>query len=237
MASITLYFFFQMTDEQINFENMALNVRQLLANARPQWEPLYPKMTSDFETLDAALGQAGTQAQALAGSGSTGYTDAKDLAEVAMLDAAAPILRGIKALQLDAPDPALAALAAHTRHSLDHLRGKVQLDTLRELAQQAQARAKALEEERVTAVQLTALTQKTEDFAKLLGAPRQAATAGSVLREQSVASLGAARTALKRLDVRVPNLVDDLPDLVANYQKARIIVDAGHGPKGTPVQQ
>jgi hypothetical protein len=57
-----------------------------------------------------------------------------------------------------------------------------------------------------------------------------------VRREQAVAALGAARTALKRLDVRVPNLVDDLPDLVATYKKARIIVDAGHGPKAGPAQ-
>jgi len=225
-----------MTDEQLNFENMALNVRRLLADARSQWEPLYPKMTPDFETLNTALGQAGNQAQALAGGGSTGYTEAKDLAEVAMLDAGEPILRGIKALQLDEPDPALAPLAAHSRTTLDHLRDKVQLDTVRELARQAQARATALEEERVTARQLTNFTDKIDAFEKLLGAPRQATTAASVLREQSVASLGAARTALKRLDVRVPNLVDDLPELVAQYKKARVIVDAGHGPKNDAPQ-
>lgn len=225
-----------MTDEQLNFENMALNVRRLLADARSQWEPLYPKMTPDFEALNTALGQAGNQAQALAGGGSTGYTEAKDLAEVAMLDAGEPILRGIKALQLDEPDPALAPLAAHSRTTLDHLRDKVQLDTVRELARQAQARATALEEERVTARQLTNFTDKIDAFEKLLGAPRQATTAASVLREQSVASLGAARTALKRLDVRVPNLVEDLPDLVANYKKARVIVDAGHGPKNDAPQ-
>lgn len=220
-----------MTNDQLNFQNMALAVRKLLADVRSQWAPLYPKMVPDYEALDAALGTAGTQAQALAGGGSTGYTDAKDLAEVAMLDAAMPVLRGIKALQLDAPDPALAPLAAHTRTTLDHLRGQPQVDTLRELAKQAQARATALEAERVTAAQLQALTDKTAAFELLLGAPRQATNAGSVRREQAVASLGSARAALKRLDVRVPNLVDDLPELVANYQKARVIVDAGHGPK------
>jgi len=31
--------------------------------------------------------------------------------------------------------------------------------------------------------------------------------------------------------VRVPNLASTLPELVAAYQKARIIVDAGHGPQ------
>ncbi|MGY3089510.1 hypothetical protein ACVWYF_002558 [Hymenobacter sp. UYAg731] len=220
-----------MTDDQINFQTMALAVRQLLADARPQWAPLYAKMLPDFVALDSALGAVGTQAQALASGGSTGYTDAKDLAEIAMLDAAMPVLRGVKALQLDAPDPVLAPLAAHTRTTLDHLRGQPQVDALRELARQAQAHAKALEEERVTAAQLKSFTDKTAAFALLLGAPRQASTAGSVLREQSVASLGAARKALKRLDVRVPNLVDDLPELVAQYKKARIIVDAGHGPK------
>lgn len=220
-----------MTDDQINFENMALNVRQLLADARPKWEPLYGKMTPDFEALEGALGQADAQQQALVSGGSRGYTDAKDLAEVAMLDAAMPVLRGVKALQLDAPDPALAALAAHTRTTLDHLRGLPQLKAVRELHAQALARATALATERVTAAQLSTLDAKIKLFEPLVGAPRQAATAGSAKREQAVASLGAARTALKRLDVRVPNLVDDLPELVAAYKKARLIVDAGHGPK------
>lgn len=222
-----------MTDDQINFQTMALAVRKLLADAQAQWQPLYTKMLPDFMALDTALGAVGTQAQALASGGSTGYTEAKDLAEVAMLDAAMPVLRGVKALQLDAPDPVLAPLAAHTRTTLDHLRGQPQADTLRELARQAQARAKALAEERVTAAQLKTFTDKITAFELLLGAPRQAITAGSVRREQSVASLGDARAALKRLDVRVPNLIDDLPELVARYQKARIIVDAGHGPKDT----
>lgn len=220
-----------MTDDQLNFQNMALAERKLLADARPQWAPLYPKMVPDFEALDKALGTAGTQAQALAGSGSTGYTEAKDLAEVAMLDAAMPVLQGIKALQLDVPDPALAPLAAHTRITLDHLRGLTQVKTLRVLHKAAAAHATALADERVTAAQIATLDAKIGAFEPLVGAPRQATNTGSVLREQAVASLGAARTALKRLDVRVPNLADELPELVANYKKARIIVDAGHGPK------
>ncbi|GAA4049520.1 hypothetical protein GCM10022409_40150 [Hymenobacter glaciei] len=210
---------------------MALNVRELLAGARPQWAPLYAKMVADFEALDAALGQAGTQATTLAAGGSTGYTSAKDLAEVAVLDAAMPVLRGLKALQLDAPDPALAPLAAYTRTSLDELRDLTQVKTLRALHTVALARTAALAEERVTAAQVAALDAKIAAFEPLVGTPRQATTAAATLREQSVASLGAARTALKRLDVRVPNLVDDLPELVAQYKKARIIVDAGHGPK------
>ncbi len=225
-----------MTDEQINFENMALNVRKLLANTRPRWAPLYPKLVPDFEALDAALALADARAQTLAGGGSTGYTQAKDLAEVAVLDAAMPVLRGLKAVQLDAPEPALARLAAHTRTTLDELRGQPQADALRELHTQALARATALAEERVTAAQLALLDQKIKLFVPMLGTARQATTAGSVQREQAVAALGAARTALKRLDVRLPNLADELPDLVANYTKARVIVDAGHGPKAAPAK-
>ena len=220
-----------MTDEQINFQNMALNVRQLLVDARPQWEPLYAKLVADFEALDAAVGLYGTTAQARAGGGSKGYTEAKDLAEVAVLDAAMPVLGGIKALQLDAPDPALTKLAAHTRTTLDELRGLAQLDTLRALHTEALARATALAGERVTAAQLTDLDEKIKLYEPLLGSPRRAVTAGSTLRDQSVAAQGAARKALKRLDVRVPNLVGDLPELVAKYRKDRMIVDAGHGPK------
>ena len=225
-----------MTDEQVNFESMALNVRQLLAGARPQWAPLYAKMVADFEALDSALGQAGSQATALAAGGSTGYTSAKDLAEVAMLDAAMPVLQGIKALQLDAPDPALAPLAAYTRTTLDELRDLTQVKTLRALHTAALAHAAALAGERVTAAQIAALDAKIMVFEPLIGAPRQATTAGATLRERSVASLGQARAALKRLDVRVPNLVGELPELVANYKKARIIVDAGHGPGADTVK-
>jgi hypothetical protein len=223
-----------MTDEQVNFENMALNVRQLLAQARTQWEPLYPKMVPDFEALNEALGQASTQGAALAAGGSTGYTQAKDLAEIAVLDAAMPVLQGIKALQLDAPDPELAPLVAYTRTTLDELRGLTQVKTLRALHTAALAHAPALADERVTAAQIAALDTKLKTFEPLVGAPRQATTNAATLRERSVASLGAARTALKRLDVRVPNLVDELPELVANYKKARIIVGAGHGPKSAP---
>ncbi len=220
-----------MTDKQINFENMALLVRKHLAETRPQWAAIYPKMLPDFLALDAALGQYGTQAQALTGGGSTGYTDAKDLAEIAVLDAAEPVLRGLKAVQLDAPDPALTRMAAHTRTTLDELRGPEQAKALRELHTLAAARAPALADELVTAAHLTALDAKIKLFVPLLGTPREAINTGSGLRERSVASLGAARKALKKLDVRVPNLLDALPEVVSTYKKARMIVDAGHGPK------
>ncbi|MDO7877402.1 hypothetical protein Q5H93_21860 [Hymenobacter sp. ASUV-10] len=225
-----------MTDRELNFQTMSLATLGLLTDTRPQWEPLYPKMLPDFEALQTALGVTDAAAQKLSGLSSAGYADAKDLAEIAALDAAVPVLRGLKALQLDKPRPELAELAAHTRSSLDELRGLPQVAALEELYNQALPLAKELKEELVTADHLKKLHDKTALFKPLLGTPRQQTTEGSREREKAVASLGAARAALKRLDVRVPNLSEALPELVARYKKARMIVDAGHGPTGDAPQ-
>ena len=45
----------------------------------------------------------------------------------------------------------------------------------------------------------------------------------------AVQHLGGARTALEWLDVCIPNLKTALPALVAQYEQARIVVDAGKG--------
>ncbi|RZK46013.1 MAG: hypothetical protein EOO59_20020 [Hymenobacter sp.] len=222
-----------MTDEQLNFQGMARNVRRLLADTAAQWQPLYPKLATDVAALDAALAVFDTAAQARVGIGTQGYTDARDLAEVAALDAAMPVLRGLRAVQLDAPDPALAPLTQHSRTTLDALREQTQLATLKELLKQARLHAAALADERVTAAHLQALADQLARYEPLLGTARQQVASGAVLRTQAVAALAAARIALKRLDVRVPNLQDDLPALVETYRKTRVVVDAGHGPKPT----
>jgi uncharacterized protein (DUF3084 family) len=86
----------------------------------------------------------------------------------------------------------------------------------------------------VTPQQLQALHDRTAAFKTLLGTPRQQAATSTTLREAAVQHLAEARQALARLDVRVPNLASTLPALVADYQKARTVVDAGHGPKTPP---
>lgn len=220
-----------MTNHEINFRNMALDVRKLLRTARPQWEPLYKKLLPGFTRLDTALDGFDGKLQKLVGQGSTGYTSAKDLAEIRTLDAAMPVLQGIKALAHDGEYPALATLAKHTRNSLDDLRGPVQVAALEELHTQALAHAKALADEMVTAAQITTLDNEIGLYKPLVGTPHEQINAGSLLRDDAVKYLGEVRKALKSLDVRVPNLQSALPDLVAAYKKAREIVDAGHGPK------
>lgn len=220
-----------MIDREINFRNMALDVRKLLGTARPQWEPLYKKLLPDFTRLDTALDGLDGKLQKLEGQGSTGYTTAKDLAEIRALDAAMPVLQGIKALAHDGTHPALVTLAKHTRSSLDDLRGPLQVAALEELHTQALAHATDLAGELVTAAQITNLDDEIKRYKPLLGTPHEQIDAGVLLRDDAVKHLGEARKALKGLDVRVPNLQSALPDLVAAYKKAREIVDAGHGGK------
>ena len=220
-----------MTDVEINFQNMATQVLALLTQQRPAWEPLYHKMLPDYQALQAALADLDTKAQQRSGTSSKGYTEAKDLAELAALDAAMPVVQGLKALYLEGGHPALGRVATYSRSGLDDMRGTTQVAALEDLYATALPLAPALAAEMVTAAQLQALHERTLAYKPLLGTPRQQATTGSALREAAVRHLAEARQALTRLDVRVPNLRATLPDLVAAYEKARIIVDAGHGHK------
>lgn len=220
-----------MTDTEINYQGMALNVLKLLRDARPNWESLYKKMLPDYTALETALSSLDGKAQLRGRISSQGYTEAKDLAEVAVLDAAMPVVQGLKALYQDGGHPDLAKVGGYSRTALDALRGLMQVQALESIYNAARPLAKELAEEMVTADQLQTLADRTAAYKPLIGAARQEITGGSVLREAAVQHLGEARAALARLDVRVPNLRGTLPELVAGYEKARKVVDAGHGPK------
>lgn len=225
-----------MTDEEVNFWNMSKEVRKRLLEARPQWEALYPKMVPDYTRLDTALAGLDAKLQKQTGQGSQGYTSAKDQAEVRALDAAMPIVQGIKTLYREGGYPDLAVLAKYTRAKLDDMRGSVQVAALEELHKQAGALKSELAEEMVTEDQIKQLDDEIRLYKPLLGTPREQINTGSLLREDAVAHLREARKALKSLDVRVPNLLSKLPELVAAYRKARQVVDAGHGPQDKPAQ-
>lgn len=177
-------------------------------------------------------GPGGHEGPELSGGGSEGYTDAKTTQQTAALAAAEPVLSGIRALQLDAPRPTLKAMATLTMSDLKNMRDQEQVDTLTELYALALPLADELAEEQVTAKQLKALDDTAELYRPLVGTPRQEIVSGSVLLKGAEDQLDAARAALERLDVRVPNLKSTMPDFVREYFRLRAIVDAGHGPKG-----
>lgn len=220
-----------MTDQEVNYQGMARNVLQLLTDQRLAWEPLYKKLLPDYSALQAAVAALDEKTQQRSGASSKGYTEAKDQAEMAALDAALPVVQGLKALYLDGGHAELAQAAAYTRSALDDLRGLTQVATLESLYATALPLAAALADELVTAAHLQNLRERTAAYKPLLGAARQQAASGSALREAAVQHLGEARQALARLDVRVLNLQSALPELVAQYQRTRVIVDAGHGAK------
>jgi hypothetical protein len=223
-----------MTDAEINYQNMAQQVLALLTTERPAWEAAYKKLLPDYQALQAALAALDTKLQQRSATGSKGYTEAKDQAELAVLDAAMPVVQGLKTLYLDGDHPALGTIAKYSRSALDDLRGPAQVAALENIYTTALPLAAALADELVTGTQLQALHDRTAAYKPLLGTPRQQATAGATLREAAVQHLGEARQAIARLDIRVPNLAGTLPALVAAYEKARVIVDAGHGPKAAP---
>ena len=223
-----------MTDPQINYQSMALNVLQLLTANRGAWEPIYPKLLVHFMALQTALDSLDTKARQRGGTSSTGYTDAKDLAEVATLDAAMPVVQGLKALYQDGEHPALATVAGHTRSALDDLRGLTQVAALENIYTVALPLATELADELVTAEQLQALHDRTAKYKPLVGTPRQQTNSGVVLHEDVVQHLAEARAALDKLDVRVPNLQSTLPKLVAEYEQTRFLVNAGHGGGAKP---
>jgi hypothetical protein len=130
-----------MTDAEINYQNMATQVLRVLTTQRPTWEPVYKKLLPDYQALQAALAALDAATQQRSGTSTQGYTAAKDLAEVAMLDAAMPVVQGLKTLYLDGGHPDLGKVAAYTRTSLDQLRGPAQVATLEDLHSRAVALA------------------------------------------------------------------------------------------------
>lgn len=216
-----------MDDKSQNYRVMAQGVLALLTRTRPDWEARAPKLLPDYTALQQALTDIDAQAQAGSGGSTEGYTSAKDAAETAALDAAVVVLQGLRVLQLDAPRPALASVAAYSRSALAKLRDPALADALTEIGTTAQPLAAELATELVTAAQLAQQRDTAAAFAALVGAPRNQQVAGAAARRQILRHLDEARTALDRLDVRMPTLRPTMPALVAQYEQQRRIVGAG----------
>ncbi|SDY21577.1 hypothetical protein [Hymenobacter psychrophilus] len=216
-----------MDDKSQNYRIMAQGVLALLTRTRPEWEARYAKLLPDYETLQQALAEVDTQAQARSSTGTAGYTSAKDAAETAALDAALVVVNGLRTLQLDTPRPALAKVAAYSPSALTKLRDQAQADALIEIGTVAAPLAAELAAELITADQLTRQRDTAAAFAAMVGVARTQTVAGAAARRQALDHLAEARAALERLDVRMPNLRPFLPELVAQYEQQRRVIDAG----------
>ena len=209
-----------MSDDDEDFRTMAITTRDVLKEDQPLWEPLYAKMTPNYAALDGAL----TGLDNLTGRTGGG---SRMKAEQQALDAAMPVVNGIRAVQLDTPDDTLKGLAKLNRTTLDNLRDTAQVNKMRDLLKAANGIKTALADERVTQTHLDTLAEKTEALAKLTGAPRKQVITDSQVTAKETELIDQVRAAIKALDTRVPNLKGDLPDVVARYQKARKLIKLG----------
>ncbi|MBT2557017.1 hypothetical protein J7E24_04415 [Hymenobacter sp. ISL-91] len=216
-----------MDDKSQNYRIMAQGVLALLTRTRSEWEARYAKLLPDYEALGQALAEVDVYAQARSSTDTAGYTNAKDAAETAALNAAVVVLNGLRALQLDAPRPALAKVAAYSPSALSKLRDQAQADALTEIGTLAAPLATELAAELVTAAQLTTQRDTAAAFAALVGVARTQTVEGASARRQALDHLANARAAIERLDVRLPNLRPTLPELVAQYEQQRRVVAAG----------
>lgn len=213
-----------MTDSDEDYRSMTIAVRDELQDTRADWEPVYAKLTAEYEALDETLTALDTLGGPL---GTGGFTTARMKAEQEALDASVTVLNGVKAVQLDAPRPELGEWAKMTRTKLDELRDTKQVDKMRALLQAAHTITAALADELVTADHLTRLDTKVEALAKLVGSPRKQVIANTQITAKERELLAKLRTAIDRLDTRVPNLKSTLPEVVKRYQKARKVIKLG----------
>jgi len=221
-----------MTDEEVNYRAMARQAVQKLTDYRKLWEPAAPRLLPDYLKVQQLLADFDAVGKTLAGTGSQGYTDAKDRAEDAAVAAAMRVVKGLRNVQLNEYRPELAKAAGYQKSDLDRLRDENLVKALEAIAAAAAPVADELLAERVTARELTALTETADAYRPLVGTPRGQVLAGSTLRTTGRKLVAQLRTAFEPLDTRMDSLgeEEEFAAMAAEYKKARRVVDAGHGP-------
>lgn len=223
-----------MTDSEVNYLNMARVAYRELTDSQPQWQPLAPTMLADYTLLSQQLDTARTLAAQQSQQSTKGYTNAKDRAEQEAEEAAGRLVRGLRALLLDHPNPALTQAASYIPSTLNRLRGEHLLGALDTIAAAADGAATLLANQGVTAAHRQRLADAIAAFRPLVGTPRTQLVAGAATTATLRKLVKELRATFARLDTRVDNLRDDLPALATRYEQAREIIDAGHGPKTPP---
>ena len=219
-----------MTDEEINYRTMARQAERHLTTTRPTWEAAAPRLLPAYQRLTELLADFDEVAAQRAGLGSQGYTDAKDQAEAAAVAAAMRVVKGLRAVQLDAPSPDLLPVAGFSDSGLKRLRDEALVQALDAVRAAAPPHAAALAEVRVTPAHLAALDAATAAYRTLVGTPRGQVLQGSALRTTGKKLVAQLRDTFDTLDTRLDTLEDDFPELVAGYRQARLLVQAGRGP-------
>jgi hypothetical protein len=223
-----------MTDREIDFANMARLTYRELTDQRPQWEQRSPDMVADFEQLNNFLQAFDEVATRTGGKGAKEYTDAKDRAEHAAEVAAGRSVRGLRVLQLNVKNPALANVASYTPSSLNPLHGQELLEALNAIASAAAGVGPLLANEGVTDEHLKTLDDAIALYTSLVDVPNNdnVVAQGAALSGSARQVVKEMRNVLHRLDVRIDNLRDEIPGLAQRYDDARS-TDTNYVPQST----
>jgi hypothetical protein len=98
-------------------------------------------MQADYTLLGQQLDTARTLAAQQSQHSTKDYTDAKDRAEHEAEEAAGRLVRSLRAVLLDHPNPALAQAASYAPSTLNRLRGEALLGALDSIAAAADGAA------------------------------------------------------------------------------------------------
>lgn len=210
-----------MTDREINYAKMARQLYRVLTDQRPQWEARNPAMVTDFEQLNAYLEAIDEVAARQGGQAGANYTDARDQAEHAAEEAAGRLVRGLRTLTSNVPNPALAKAASYTPDQLDPLHGSELLGALNEVAAAADGVRALLANEGVTDAQIDALTEAINLYTPLSEVPNGNQSKGGQLSGTARELTKSLRGVVKRFDQFIASLRDEIPGLAERYDEAR----------------
>jgi hypothetical protein len=136
-------------------------------------------MQADYTLLGQQLDTARTLAAQQSQHSTKDYTDAKDRAEHEAEEAAGRLVRGLRAVLLDHPNPALAQAARYAPSTLNRLRGEALLGAIDSIAAAADGAASQLAAHDVTAAHRQRLGNALAAFRPLVGTPRTQIVAGA----------------------------------------------------------
>ena len=84
---------------------MARRTQQMLVDTRATWEPAVPRLLPDYNRLMSLLDAFDAVGTLRAGTGTKGYTGAKDAAEATAVAAPVGVVKGLRAMLLAGPAP------------------------------------------------------------------------------------------------------------------------------------
>ncbi|RZL13471.1 MAG: hypothetical protein EOO62_08015, partial [Hymenobacter sp.] len=225
-----------MTTHEQEYAKMARLVYRTLTDQRPQWEARSPAMVADFEQLNNFLQAYDEVAGRQGDKGGKEPADARDRAEQAAEAAAGRIVRGLRVLQLNLHNPALAEVAGYTPDVLNPLHGEELIGALNAIAAAADGASALLANEGVTAEHLQTLNDAIAAYEPLAGLNNSNVEKGSALNDTARRVVKGLHKVLRRLDTRIDNLRTDIPSLGQAYNDARASAETGdlnEGEKGT----